>query len=203
MLRSSSLRVFASICAVAVSVACSVYDDSLLDGSGSEAAKPLGSGAAGEGASGSSGSGSSGSSGSGSGSSGSSGSGSSGSSGASEAGATSGFSQPPCDGLRHQDLCWYLSDRGQSCEDTCSPHGGCSAEAAAVVGSPAQGGSLASCASLLEAFAVVEEPIDGFRQDGSGLGCHLYGGVPYWLKAPGFSETAHDVGANILCACER
>ena len=113
----------------------------------------------------------------------------------------------PCDGALLDDICWYLGDLDQSCDNVCAPHGGFDPAATEWVGTPDQGGSIESCAALLTAL---DEPtaslMDGFRQDDLGFGCHLFvdaddNAGAWWLTAPAFSPDVSDPSARLVCGC--
>jgi hypothetical protein len=161
----------------AVGVSCSVYDDELLhDAASLDRVSTLDGGRGGAGGSGPSTTGDAG-----------------------QAGESAGL----CAGMLHEGRCWYLGGANASCRDTCEDRGGCDPDAPSVVGTSAQSGSYEQCASLLRAFGVAQAPEEAHRVDGMGLGCHLYGGAPYWLTTPDFSVTARSLGARLLCACVR
>jgi len=69
------------------------------------------------------------------------------------------------------------------------------------VGTTAQGGSMLECTAILLGLGVLQIPSSGTRTNGSGLGCHLYDGAPWWLNSPAFSESASDPSARIVCGC--
>jgi hypothetical protein len=88
---------------------------------------------------------------------------------------------------------------GDSCKETCSGRGGLAPDAASVVGTAAQGGSLEKCATLLSALGENSKPTEATRSDDNGVGCHYYGLKTYWLSAPHFTEAAHLSSARIVC----
>jgi hypothetical protein len=107
----------------------------------------------------------------------------------------------PCKGQSSSGGCWYLGNLGASCTSTCAAHGGNASDAASFVGTTAQGGSLAKCATLLAALGDNLSPIEATRSDGMGIGCHVYGVKTYWLSSPTFSPSAVVVGARPVCGC--
>jgi hypothetical protein len=117
-------------------------------------------------------------------------------------------SQASCAGLRFGDGCWYLGNVGQSCERVCAPHDGFSAAALPTVGTASQGGSSAACARVLDALGVTLSVTTGVRNDGAGLGCHLFIGSDgelgaWWLAAPDFAVDAASVRSRLACGCAR
>lgn len=108
-----------------------------------------------------------------------------------------------CDGKCVDDLCWYLGDPGESCEDACRKHGGPDRRAAKRVGTAAQGGSAEKCAQILRALGVSKKVSTGSRSDGLGLGCHRWSdGATWWLNDPVFDAAAQTSPAERVCACE-
>jgi hypothetical protein len=115
------------------------------------------------------------------------------------AGASSAGS---CAGVALNGACWYFSSLGASCSATCAAHGGDAPNAPSFVGVPAQGGSLAKCASLLVALGYDStKPGQATRSDAAGVGCHVYGLKSYWLSAPAYSPDAHLGSAKLVCGC--
>jgi len=106
-----------------------------------------------------------------------------------------------CAGVSYQGLCWYLGSTSSSCQQFCSSHGQVASTMANYVGTTAQGGSMLECTAILMALGVLQVPSSGTRTDGSGLGCHLFSGSPWWLSSPAFSASASDPGARIVCGC--
>jgi hypothetical protein len=112
-----------------------------------------------------------------------------------------------CGGALLQGACWYLGDVGQSCDDVCATHGGFSAGALAVIGTPGQGGSLEGCTAVLQALGAFSGAVtEGYREDGLGLGCHLYveaagTEVAWWLTAPELSPQAFSAQSRAACGC--
>jgi hypothetical protein len=90
---------------------------------------------------------------------------------------------------------------GASCDATCAEHGGAASNTALYVGTAAQGGSAAECAQLLDLLGEADAPFSATRDDGLGLGCHLYDSVAYWLSSPAFSSSVADPEAELVCAC--
>lgn len=125
------------------------------------------------------------------------------STGGASSGGTSGSSATSCMGVSYQSVCWYLGSTGASCQAICSTHGQVAANIASFVGTAAQGGSLTECAAVLSRLGISQAPNSGTRSDGNGLGCHLFGGVPWWLSSPAFSASASDPSTRIACGCTR
>jgi hypothetical protein len=103
-------------------------------------------------------------------------------------------------------VCWYLSAAGASCDQTCETREGFDPAATAVVGTTTQGGSPVQCGELLTALGAIGagDPIgDGARDDGVGVGCHLFGieQDPWWLNAPNFSADVSLPNTRIVCGC--
>ena len=85
-------------------------------------------------------------------------------------------------------------------------HGGVAASLASYVGVDSQGGSLLKCTLVLALLGVREAPSQGNRNEGEGLGCHVFpqatrGEQSFWLNSPDFSPTAHLLNASIACGC--
>jgi hypothetical protein len=125
--------------------------------------------------------------------------GSAGSSGTSSGGSGSSPSGG-CAGVVYEDMCWYLGERGQSCDATCARHGAVDERGATVVGTTAQGGSLDGCSQLLETLGMSVAPTAAIRKD-VGIGCHMYDAEAYWLDEPSFATDASQVSSRIACAC--
>lgn len=117
--------------------------------------------------------------------------------------------EPPCVGVPLAGSCWYLGDAGLACDDVCASHGGFAPDAAGIVGTPAQGGSVEGCTAVLEALDALATPVsEGFRDDGLGLGCHLFANAAaapaaWWLSAPDLSPAAAGISVRIACSCVR
>jgi hypothetical protein len=117
--------------------------------------------------------------------------------------------EPACGGTVVQGSCWYLGDVGQACADVCATHAGFSLASAALVGTPAQGGSIEGCTAVLQALAALPGLVnEGFREDGLGLGCHLFveatgTEVAWWLTSPDLSPQAFSAQSRQVCACVR
>jgi hypothetical protein len=115
--------------------------------------------------------------------------------------------EPVCGGALLQGACWYMGDLGQSCDDVCATHGGFSTAALALIGTPAQGGSLEGCTAVLQALGTFSGAVsEGFREDGLGLGCHLYleaagTEAAWWLTAPDLSPQAFSAQTRQACGC--
>lgn len=118
---------------------------------------------------------------------------------------------PACAGQPLGGICWYLAGDQEACADFCRAHGGFSEASLATIGTPAQGGSLEGCASVLQALEIEEGAAvaSGFRDDGLGFGCHVLtdaAGAPtsaWWLTAPDFSPAAFGVQVRLACGCAR
>lgn len=112
--------------------------------------------------------------------------------------------QPPCSGVRMLNLCWYTSDKGDSCTITCADHDGFDARATPLIGSEAQGGDGDNCQAVIAVIVPAAEALqEGARTDGNGVGCHLFGGQenPWWLRNPDFSPDNSLNGSRVICAC--
>lgn len=111
---------------------------------------------------------------------------------------------PACGGAIALNLCWYLSIRGESCEQTCSARGGHDARATAIVGTTGQGGSLSNCVQVLAALGHTGLVGAGARNDGLGLGCHTWDADGWWLQTmPSFDPKASYPPVRIACGCVR
>lgn len=122
------------------------------------------------------------------------------------ANSSGGGGNKACAGTTLNSICWYLGGANQSCSDVCTSHGGVNAAAEKMVGVPAQGGSVTSCALVLAMLGTRDVPAEATRSDGNGLGCHVLGGrsnTAYWLSSPRFSATAHLSNASIACGCNQ
>jgi hypothetical protein len=108
-----------------------------------------------------------------------------------------------------QSACWYLGDVGQACADVCATHAGFSPASAGLIGTPAQGGSIEGCTAVLQALGALPGLVsEGFREDGLGLGCHLFveaagTEVAWWLTSPDLSPQAFSAQSRQVCACVR
>jgi hypothetical protein len=109
-----------------------------------------------------------------------------------------------CAGLLQDDVCWYLSGDGQSCNQACQARGGFDAASLLSIGVPAQGGSVERCSAVLtalldDAAGAIEM---GTRVD-VGVGCHLFGEEleRWWLTAPPFDPGASAPGIQVACGC--
>lgn len=117
--------------------------------------------------------------------------------------------EPVCDGTLLQDVCWYLGDVGEACDDTCETHGGFSPASVAVLGTPSQGGSAEGCAAVLAALVGFSDPLrQGYRDDDRGLGCHVYEededpSIAWWLTSPALSPDAALDDVRVVCGCSR
>ena len=117
--------------------------------------------------------------------------------------------EPACAGVRLGGACWYLGDAELACDAVCASHGGFAPETASIVGTPAQGGSIEGCTAVLEALDALPAPVTlGFRDDGLGLGCHIFTNATaataaWWLSAPDLSPTASGIAVRIACSCVR
>ena len=117
--------------------------------------------------------------------------------------------EPVCDGAPLGGVCWYLGELDQTCNGVCASHGGFDPASTAAIGTPDQGGSLESCAAILQALG--EPPTllsEGFREDNLGFGCHLFVDAAgdtsaWWLTAPVFAPTVSDPNARLVCGCAR
>jgi hypothetical protein len=117
--------------------------------------------------------------------------------------------EPECGGALLDDICWYLGELDQTCGSVCAARGGVAPASAAWVGTPDQGGSIETCAAVLEALGESSAALaEGFREDGLGFGCHVFvdtDGVAstWWLTAPDFSPEVSDPSARLACGCAR
>lgn len=116
--------------------------------------------------------------------------------------------EPACAGVLVAG-CWYLGAAELACDDVCASHGGFAPEGAGIVGTPAQGGSIEGCAAVLQALDALPAPVTaGFRDDGLGLGCHVFTNATavtaaWWLDAPDLSPAASGDAVRIACSCVR
>lgn len=96
--------------------------------------------------------------------------------------------------------CWFLGAVNQSCETVCAAHGGFVASLS-YIGSRTQGGSLSSCDAVLTLLTGAGTTQAGYREDGRGVGCHIFEGSRWWLARPNFSATAFHPKAQQACSC--
>ena len=106
-----------------------------------------------------------------------------------------------CAGVDSAGICWYLGDTGSSCVQVCASHGGLSPDAAAYVGSKAQGGSVEKCGQVLKLLGVSNSPSSATLPGGLGFGCCVYKSETWWLSSPDFSPTASMSGIQEVCGC--
>jgi hypothetical protein len=117
--------------------------------------------------------------------------------------------EPECAGVRVEGVCWYLGAAELACDEVCASRGGFAPEGARIVGTPAQGGSIEGCTAVLEALDALPAPVTpGFRDDGLGLGCHIFTNATaataaWWLDAPDLSPAASGIAVRIACSCVR
>jgi hypothetical protein len=84
----------------------------------------------------------------------------------------------------------------------CDDNGGYAAGAAEYVSIEAEGGSLTECAQIFEALGYSQSVIEGYRDDGLGLGCHRWeDGNLWWLYDNPFDPEDWAYGAQIVCGC--
>jgi hypothetical protein len=87
----------------------------------------------------------------------------------------------------------------------CADRGGPDAAAIAIIGSESQGGSREGCRTVLLALGLDEDETvaRGSRNDGAGVGCHLFGVAQdaWWLSSPDHSASASLPQARIACGC--
>ena len=96
--------------------------------------------------------------------------------------------------------CWFLGAVNRSCNTVCAAHGGFE-PSLPFIGSRAQGGSLSRCDAVLTVLTTEGNTTSGLRQDGRGVGCHLFEGVRWWLDSPNFSSSAYHYKARLACSC--
>jgi hypothetical protein len=112
-----------------------------------------------------------------------------------------------CASVAFQGSCWYVGALGLSCATVCATRGGFSPASLAVVGTPAQGGSIDACDALLQAFGAPAGVVnEGFREDGLGFGCHLFidaedTATAWWLTSPALTADVSDPSVRMLCGC--
>lgn len=111
---------------------------------------------------------------------------------------------PVCgtDGALLYGICWYLGDFTENCYTVCSSHGGYDSDTPEYVGTPSQGGSIEECSAILEALGYSGTVSEGYREDGLGLGCHVWrdGGL-WWLDSPDFEPGDTAENGQIVCGC--
>lgn len=108
-----------------------------------------------------------------------------------------------CRGSRLFNRCWYLTGTNQSCERFCTDHRGFDPTTANYIGSSAQGGSLENCRAILNALGYSADVAAGSRNEGPGLGCHIWESNAWWLDRPDFDSSASYSLARIVCACHQ
>lgn len=116
-------------------------------------------------------------------------------------GTSNSATSSACVGAAYDGSCWYLGASGSGCDDVCAAHGQMASTMASSVGTAAQGGSLQKCSTLLRLLGVSANPSEGTRNDGLGLGCHVYQNVAWWLTSPTFSPTASMGSTRRVCGC--
>ena len=103
------------------------------------------------------------------------------------------------------NICWYLAPAGTSCNAQCASHGGYDNNAQSHVGTTEQGGSVADCRAILNALVGPGEVGAATRDDGNGLGCHVWSdGDYYWLEDPSAHfdpSVAFPSGSQVRIAC--
>jgi hypothetical protein len=115
--------------------------------------------------------------------------------------------EPGCGGATVGGGCWYLGAVGQSCDAVCATRGGFSPASLAIVGTPAQGGSIEGCDAVLSAFGAPPGVVNqGFREDGLGFGCHAFinadgTATAWWLTSPDAAPDIADPNVRIACGC--
>lgn len=108
-----------------------------------------------------------------------------------------------CSGQPQFGICWYLGSSGASCQQTCAGHGQATSEAASLIGSSKQGGSLENCTTLLDLLGITMIPTAATRSDGRGVGCHISQSAAYWLSSPDFATNVSLSGYRVVCGCTR
>jgi hypothetical protein len=111
---------------------------------------------------------------------------------------------PACgpEGALLWDICWYLGDPGQSCQEVCESRGGYHEDTPQYVGTTGQGGSIEECNAIFDALGYLSTVNEGYRGDGLGLGCHRWNdGVLWWLESPDFDPGDGTGGAQLVCGC--
>jgi hypothetical protein len=117
-----------------------------------------------------------------------------------DAGVDTGVTVTCLAGRQLGGFCWFLGAPNQSCERACAAHGGF-VPSLAYVGSRAQGGSLIRCDAVLTLLTAEGVTQSGYREDGRGVGCHLFDGSRWWLSSPSFSPTAYYLSTQQACSC--
>jgi hypothetical protein len=112
---------------------------------------------------------------------------------------------PVCTGTLVGELCWHLGELGDSCVDTCASRGGYDDRGTSIIGSDAQGGSLAQCTVILETLLGEEANTNDDNSNDAGVGCHLRGDDEdrVWLEEADFAPDESDTEARIACSCAR
>lgn len=109
-----------------------------------------------------------------------------------------------CSGEVVLGLCWYLGAAGDSCNQTCSSHGGFDTRTASYVGTTSQGGSQSECMQLIAVLWGAGTVGEGMRADSNGFGCHVWtDGALWWLATPSFTPNVSGTGIRVVCACTR
>jgi hypothetical protein len=107
-----------------------------------------------------------------------------------------------CAGVPYMDLCWYLSEEGASCQETCQDYGGSDPAAAQYIGSTEQGGELSHCVAILDLLGHAAEVHQASRVDELGFGCHRFiGNSSFWLEFPDMDPTIGAPTVEVVCAC--
>jgi hypothetical protein len=114
--------------------------------------------------------------------------------------------EPECGGALFDGICWYLGELDEACDSVCAAHGGFEPSSTAWIGTPTQGGSLETCATILELLGEAASVTEGFREDELGFGCHLFldeagTASAWWLTAPAFSPAVSNPSARLACGC--
>jgi len=115
--------------------------------------------------------------------------------------------EPECAGARLEGSCWYVGALGLSCTTVCATRGGFSPASLAVVGTPAQGGSIDACDAILQALGAPPGVVnEGFREDALGFGCHLFidaedTATAWWLTVPDLTSDISDPSVRMVCGC--
>jgi hypothetical protein len=108
-----------------------------------------------------------------------------------------------CAGTSLDDVCWYLSADSQSCDQTCTTHGGVDDASLAFIGTAQQGGSVERCARVLVALiGPDDDDVQAGTRTDVGAGCHVFtNGDRWWLSAPAFDTNASLAGVRLACGC--
>jgi hypothetical protein len=117
-----------------------------------------------------------------------------------DAGMDTGVTSACLAGRELGGFCWFLGAVDQSCETVCAAHGGF-VPSLAYVGSRAQGGARSRCDAVLTLLTAEGTTQAGYREDGRGVGCHIFEGNRWWLTSPSFSATAYHWKAQQACSC--